>query len=410
MSTLLVGLGVVGGLLAWILFRYFAAQKRREIDAAARRVKENNYQRVLEKAKHAEHEEKIFKAQTGHILSQLSLAKEYELTNIHEALKWYYKAAIQDNIIAQNALARLYRMDNEDPDGNAKSAYWSMVVQAKQQEPAAQFELGRYQIRGYGSEVDIESGVANVLAAAEVGYLPAQLFLGDWYVSENVQCKEPQEAFHWRINAALHNDPQACINTAYCYQAGMGITKNKLCSVYWLERAAELDNAKAQQLAAKMHIGSDANNAAVAYIWYSLAYVNGSQSAKEERNKLAQAIGIDEILAVQNVANTVFKMIKHEAYQPHKVITVLDRVYGRKGYRPTEEMLAGLASRDGRDDTVTDGDLQAEVIAETSDDLNDNKGTERNETSPLNVTAAKEYSDQNWQASWSSFMSETDKP
>lgn len=417
MSKLLIGLSVAGGLLAWILLRYFAAQKKQALDAVARRQKEGKYQRVLEKAKLAERKEKIFKANTGHIFSQLSLAKEYELTNIREALTWYYKAAMLDNIIAQNALARLYRMDSEDPDGEAKSTYWAMVVQAKQQEPAALFELGRYQIRGYGSDVDIENGVANVLAAAEAGYISAQRFLGDWYVSDQAPINDPQEAFHWRISAALQNDPRACLKTAYCFQAGIGVPKDKCCTVYWLERAAELDNADAQQLAAKMHLGSSANDAAIAYIWYSLAYVNGNKSAKEDRDKVAQSIGIDAILGVQNVANTIFKMIKHETHAPHSVMKLLDRVYNRKGYRPTEEMLAALAERDRTVDFSTTADDDTSRAASDSSPAtlsdeekpSDDKNTKDDESSKLNITAAKEYQDQNWQASWGSFLNETDK-
>ncbi|GAL04461.1 TPR repeat protein SEL1 subfamily [Photobacterium aphoticum] len=167
-----------------MLFRYFDTQEKQQKAREAQRVKEDKYKRVLERAKAAEREEKLFKAQTGHIPSQLSLAKEFELCNLREALYWYLKAAEQNNAIAQNALARLCRMDMEDPEGEAKSRYWEQVLKAQQREPAALYDLGRYQIRGQGTEIDTETGVSNVEAAADAGWLPAQLFLGDWFLSE----------------------------------------------------------------------------------------------------------------------------------------------------------------------------------------------------------------------------------
>ncbi|WP_036821548.1 tetratricopeptide repeat protein, partial [Photobacterium sanctipauli] len=262
MSNLLIGLSVAGGLLGWVLYRYFATQKRQSQEAIAQRMKDDKYQRVLEKAKIAEREEKIFKAQTGHVSSQLSLAKEYELTNIREAIGWYQKAAKLDSTIAQNALARLCKMDLDDPEGNAKSTYWEQVVKAKGNDSAAKFELGRYQIRGYGTEANVDAGLENIHTAAEAGHMPAQSFLGDWYVSDVAPRKDPEEAFIWRVRGALQGDLRACVKTAYCYQTGIAVAKNRLRTTYWLERAAEQGDTEAQQLAAKMHIGVGANETA----------------------------------------------------------------------------------------------------------------------------------------------------
>lgn len=193
MPYLMVITGLSAGLLAWILYRVFTSQGKHQQSLEEKRQKEARYQQVLEKAKIAEREEKIFKAQTGHVSSQLSLAKEYELTNVREAINWYEKAANLDNIIAQNALARLCRADIDDPDGEAKSLYWEQVVKAKRGEAKELFELGLLQIRGQGTEIDVETGLGNVLQAADKELLDAMLFLGDWYLSEFSQPHEPLE-------------------------------------------------------------------------------------------------------------------------------------------------------------------------------------------------------------------------
>ncbi|MGF1700427.1 sel1 repeat family protein [Photobacterium makurazakiensis] len=425
MSNLLIGLSVAGGVLSWVVYRYFSTQKMNSKLAIERRLKDDNYQRVLERAKIAEREDKIFKAQTGHVSSQLSLAKEYELTNVREALGWYYQAAKQENTIAQNALARLCKMDIDDPEGEAKSIYWEHVVKANNNDIAAKFELGRYQIRGFGTEIDIEAGLQNIHAAAEAEYIPAQSFLGDWYVSDIAENKAPDEAFIWRVRGALQGDIRACLKTAYCYQTGIAVAKNKLRTTYWLERAAEQGDAEAQQLVAKMYLGAGANDAAVAYIWLSLAYAAGNKSAKAERDEVVQHIGIDAILGVQNVANSIYRVIKVGEVQAHAVIDLLDKVYGREGYRPSAEQLAVLASGDLSGEQGEEQPLVEEVWDEHLDQVNDNTphtqrdaslakttsitDSDKTKEPKQNASANKEYQQQVWQSSWDSFNTESEK-
>ena len=413
MSNYLIGLGATGIVLLWVVVRYFAAVKRQQREALEQQIKEEKYKRVLERARLAEHQEKVFKARTGHVPSQLSLAKEYELTNLREAIGWYHEAAELNNVIAQNSLARLCRLDSTDPQGEAKSQYWEQVVRVRSKEPEALFELGRYQIRGYGTEVDTEAGIGNITTAAEAGYPAAQLFLGDWYVAESNPEKSPLQAFSWRVRAAINQDAKGCIKTAYCYRAGIGVAKEKARAIYWLERGAELGSAEAQFLVAKLHLGSDANDAAIAYIWFSIAYAFGHKNARAERDNTVQHVGIESIHAVQGVANSVYKLLKNEPVSPHTVIDLLDKVYSRQGYRPTQEGLAALAA----------GELPGEVgLAANTEACDEKTEPGRAETAAdemvpdeepaaatrKNMTATKEYRQQNWAASWDNFAVDLD--
>ncbi|WP_299017498.1 tetratricopeptide repeat protein [uncultured Photobacterium sp.] len=431
MSNLVIGLSLTGILLGWVLTRYASASKKQHQKAIELRLKNENYRRVLEAARVVEREEKIFKAQTGHVSSQLSLAKEYELTNIREAINWYSKAADLDSDIAQNALARLCRQNSEDPDGEAKSRYWEQIVKAKHKEPEALFELGRYQVRGFGCGVDIEAGIDNITASAEKEYVAAQLFLGDWYVAEVNRDKSPPMSFGWRLRSAINHDAKGCIKTAFCYQTGLGVTKDRTRAIYWLERAAELGSCEAQFLAAKIHLGSGATDSAIAYTWFSIAHASGHKQAKAERDEVVEYIGIESILNVQNVANSIFKLLKKQPVPPHKVIELFDKVYGREGYRPSEAFLAAAAAGELTEDMlgsvaleVLDGDetdtcvpvsspkgddemqvAEAKALQEMAvDDINQPEDAVAN-----NETAAKEYQQQNWAASWDSFSVEMDK-
>ncbi|MFZ6043649.1 tetratricopeptide repeat protein, partial [Vibrio natriegens] len=124
-------------------------------------------------------------------------------------------------------------------------------------------------------------------------------------MADTTSQKKPEEAFLWRLRAALLGDNKACIKMAYCYQAGIAVAKNRLRAVYWLERAAEQGDTEAQYLVAKMLGEGGENDKAVAYIWLSLAYAGGNRDAKVLRDNVVQYIGVDAIVGVQNVANTI---------------------------------------------------------------------------------------------------------
>jgi len=319
-------------------------------------------------AKQAEREEKVYKASTGHISSQLSLAKECEVTNPIVAIEWYEKAAAQDNEIAQYALARLYRRDPLDQQAMLKANYWQALIDAKQKSPESLFRFGGLLIQGKGGETDPTLGIDYIKQAAIEGFLPALLFLSDWYVVEETDHYLPEQAFYWRIQAAKHNDLDGLMKTAFCYKVGLGVERNVEGVKYWLERAAEHNHPEAQYLVGKMHLGECANNAAIAYIWFSMAYAGGYKKARVARDEAAPFIGIESILNVQNIAKEVYKIIKNQPVIPHSVITLLDDCYGRKGYRPT---LADI-----------------ELLGETQDAMNDYHETSIKEDIAISQTEA----------------------
>ncbi len=322
-------------ILGWLISRYFVTQKTQQTEKQQQVAKDIKYKQVLEKAKQAEHEEKIYKASTGHIPSQLSLAKEYENTNLKEAIAWYEKAADQGNEIAQYALARLYRRDSTDKQALLKANYWQALIEAKQNTPEALFHFGLLLIQGKGVEANSELGVENILQAAEFDHLPALLFLSEWYAVEDTDHYLPYKAFHWRVRAAKLNDVEGIMKTAFSYQTGLGVIADPQKVKYWLERAAEHNHPEAQYLVGKMHLGATANDAAVAYIWFSMAYASGYQKARQARDQAAPLIGIESILNVQNIAKEVYKALKQQPVQPHTIIALLDNIYARQGYRPT---------------------------------------------------------------------------
>ncbi|PSV27211.1 MULTISPECIES: tetratricopeptide repeat protein [unclassified Photobacterium] len=379
--------------LGWLISRYFATRNMQQQEKQQQILKDIKYKQVLEKAKKAEREEKIFKASTGHIPSQLSLAKECEVTNPVAAIEWYEKAAAQDNEMAQYALARLYRRDPLDQQAMLKANYWQAFIDVKQKSPESLFHFGLLLIQGKGVEADPTLGIDYIQQAATEEFLPAALFLSDWYVAEETDHYLPQQAFYWRIQAAKHNDLDGLMKTAFCYKVGLGVEKDVDRVKYWLERAAEHDHPEAQYLAGKMYLGACANNAAIAYIWFSMAYAGGYKKARVARDEAAPLIGIESILNVQNIAKEIYKILKKQPVTPHSIITLLDNCYGRKGYRPT---LADIES-----------------LGETHDDMSDDHETSIKEEIAISMTDANAIETDNsnekpamkvddWTTSWGS--------
>ncbi|MDX1303093.1 tetratricopeptide repeat protein [Photobacterium sp.] len=416
MSDIMMGLGLLGIPLIWLVIRYSMVSQKQQEAERLQALQDKKYRLVLEKARISEREEKVFKGQTGHIPSQLSIAKEYELTNIREAINWYQKAADLGNEIGQHALARLCREDIDDPQGEAKSQYWDAVVRSKQKEPEALFNLGHCLLQGHGVDADFDAGLENMTAAAEMEYIPAQLFLGDWFVADPNPEKNPHLAFCWRLRAARNNDVTGFMKTAYCYQTGMGVNKDKQCATYWLERAAEQGKTEAQYVVAKMHLGSDVNDAAVAYIWFSIAYASGNKEAKKDRDRVAQIIGIESILSVQSVAKSVYKILQEKPVAAHLVIHLLDKRYGRGGYYPTDEQLDALI--DGKNDIDAEPDSTA-LTDRYSAELSLAEHPERDANGCQSegglsravenkTTATQQYQQQNWVTSWDTLIADTE--
>ncbi|QUJ69709.1 sel1 repeat family protein (plasmid) [Photobacterium sp. GJ3] len=347
-----LGLGICLGIVLLIVAvsRYFALMKELREAAREQARRDEKYRQVLEQAKAVEHEEKVRKAQSGHIPSILSLAKENEIGNLREALSWYQKAAQLGNEIGQNALARLSRQDVDDPHGEAKSRYWECKVKANHNDLEALFEIGRYEIRGFGTAINAASGVGHLIKAAEMEYVPAQIFLGDWYVVESNPSPSPRRAFFWRLKSAVNQDPLGCIKVAYCYQTGIGVAKDRRRAIYWLEKATELGNVEAQYLAGKMHLNQDqpianVTDAAVAYIWFSVAFASGYLDAKKERDMAVQHVGIESILNVQKVAKQIYKLVHNPPVPTHAIMDLLDKVYDRQKYRPSDAEMDSALGR-----------------------------------------------------------------
>lgn len=161
-----------------------------------------------------------------------------------EAVKWYTKAAEQGNAEAQNSLGYYYEIDELNPK---KAVEWYTKA-AEQGLPRAQCNLGVCYENGNGVEKNLEEAVKLYTKAANQGYARAQYYLALSYDKGEGVAKNDSEAMKWYLKAVKNNSPEA----AY-YYGGMllegnkqkGITKNIPEGVKYLRKAADLKNLDA---------------------------------------------------------------------------------------------------------------------------------------------------------------------
>ena len=164
--------------------------------------------------------------------------------NYGEDVKWYTKAAEQGCAEAQNSLGYYYEINELNPK---KAVEWYTKA-AEQGLPVAQCNLGVCYKYGNGVEKNLEETIKWYTKAANQGYAKAQYYLALSYDKGEGVAKNDSEAMKWYLKAVKNNSPEA----AY-YYGGMllegnkqkGITKNIPEGVKYLRKAADLKNLDA---------------------------------------------------------------------------------------------------------------------------------------------------------------------
>lgn len=167
-----------------------------------------------------------------------------------EAVKWYTKAAEHGNADAQNDLGYCYKFD-EGVDRNLKKAVEWYTKAAEQGLPMAQCNLGICYENGDGVEKNLEETVKWYTKAANQEYARAQYLLGKAYDNGKGVAKNDSEAMKWYLKAVKNNYPQAVSYYGVMLLVGdkqKGVTKNIPEGVKYLRKAADLKNLDAIQV------------------------------------------------------------------------------------------------------------------------------------------------------------------
>ncbi|MGO8930472.1 MAG: trypsin-like peptidase domain-containing protein [Limisphaerales bacterium] len=171
---------------------------------------------------------------------RLGVAKDYV-----QAVKWYRKAAEQNDAGAQCGLGWCYSNGQGVPKDEVEALKWFRKA-AEQNFAQAEFNLGQCYRRGQGVAKDEVEAVKWYRKAAEQNLADAQYNLGVCCENGQGVAKDAVTAVKWFHKAAEQNDAAAQHNLGVCYDNGQGVAKDAVAAVKWFRKAAEQNYAAAQ--------------------------------------------------------------------------------------------------------------------------------------------------------------------
>ena len=150
-------------------------------------------------------------ANGGNVESQVTLGDAYFTgtmglkVNPVEAVKWYRKAAEQNDSDAQYQLAFCYHQGKGVKKNDQEAARWCRKA-AEQNMPDAQYGLGRCYANGEGVAKDAAEAVIWYRKAADRNNVSAQFALGGCYLNGQGIAKDYVMSYEWYSLAAAQGD------------------------------------------------------------------------------------------------------------------------------------------------------------------------------------------------------------
>lgn len=222
-----------------------AAQSRRQASNCYLLFTIRNYQQAAQACEAP--------ASAGDNRAQYNMARIARINDDNSAAyRWASLAAEQNNADAQLLLAHLYQQGQGVNTDNSAALTWLQRA-ANQNHPGALYGLAQAYQQGLGTAIDTEKALQYATAAAERDHQPAQLLLASYY------------------------DQSA---------------QTQALSRQWLLKAAQQGSREGQyRLGESFERGLDGQpDPQQAYVWYSLALLNGEQKAKRKVEALSASL------------------------------------------------------------------------------------------------------------------------
>ena len=248
-----------------------------------------------------------------------------------QAAKWFQKAAIQGQELAQYALAGLYDSGQGVPKDDAQAVKWyekaaaqgnakaqdrlgrladlpTLRTQATQGDARAQLQLGGLYATGEGVPQDYAIARQCYEKAAAQGDALAQTSLGVLYANGRGVPQDYTKARQWYEKAAAQGEAGAQYNLGELYHDGQGVPQDYAKAREWFMKAAAQGEAQAQHNLGVMYVygRSVPKNYVRAYMWESLAAarLTGVQQrfAAENRDEIARRMTPAQIAEAQRLS------------------------------------------------------------------------------------------------------------
>jgi TPR repeat protein len=195
--------------------------------------------------------------------------------------------AQQEDPAAQYLLGKLYSSGEGVPLNEELAIEWWRKA-AEQGLGPAQNELGVALADGWGVERDPQQAVAWLRKAAEQGMTTAQVNLGLMYLNGVGVRRSETEAVKLFRQAAEQGMGWAQYYLGIAYAEGRGVTPNRALAVQWTRRAAEQDYTQAQVSMGVFYMQGQAvrRDEGRAIYWFARAAQDGDEPASRQLERL----------------------------------------------------------------------------------------------------------------------------
>lgn len=202
---------------------------------------------------------------------------------------------------AQYMVAKKYRDGNGGVSkSDAQATYWYQKSAAQGFGPA-QIDLGQMYVSGRGVKKNYSQAIVLFQRAALQGHPVAQFNLANMYRNGMGLQQDFTKSVEFYRQAAEGGFVEAQYNLALMYYYGKGIKRDSSQVLHWYTRAAEQGFIRAQFYLGNLYEEGEAvvKDMQQAYRWYSLAARGGSGDAYVSLQRIATKMSDADILSVQ---------------------------------------------------------------------------------------------------------------
>jgi TPR repeat protein/serine/threonine protein kinase len=199
-----------------------------------------------------------------------------------EALKWVRKAAEQSEPRAETGLGWMYETGRGVTQDRAEAVKWYRKA-AEQNEPRAQANLGAMYINGQGVTQDYGEALKLFRQAAAGNNPLGQFYIGFMYESGQGVTRDYEEGLKWFRKAAEQNYPLGQFYVGLMYESGRGVTRDYGEALKWFRKAAEQNYPLGQFYVGLMYESGEGvmQDHAEASKWVRKAAEQGNSKAKD---------------------------------------------------------------------------------------------------------------------------------
>ncbi|MCF8088247.1 MAG: SUMF1/EgtB/PvdO family nonheme iron enzyme [Desulfotignum sp.] len=183
--------------------------------------------------------------------------------------------------------------------------WWTKA--AEQGHARAQNNLGLMYAKGQGVQKDYKQVVNWWTKAAEQGHTAAQYNLGVMYAKGQGVQQDYKQVINWWTKAAEQGHTDAQYNLGVMYAKGQGVQQDYKQVINWLTKAAEQGHTDAQYYLGNMFAMGQVvqQNFKFAYAWLSLAATQGHESAVKNRDIVAKKLTSQQLAEAQMRASQI---------------------------------------------------------------------------------------------------------